>query len=355
MAVKKDTTTGKWYFYGKYNDVNGISKQYKKRGFNTKSDAKNSEHLFLISNKETSLYINFDDLFLEYIHFIKNKSKSTTIFNCERNYNKHIKDALGKKRVNKITTKDIIALHNKMKENGYKVTYINTIHGLINRIFNYAIKVKNHTENPASKVGFVKDKDTIKEEMKIWTIKDYKNFISVIDDQRYIILYTLAYMTGARRGELLALTWNDFDEKGININKTCSKIKGGYIITPPKTNASIRYVNLDRNTIIMLKNYKLVISKTDGFKNDWFILGNNKPLSFTRVRERMITYCELANVEKIRFHDIRHSNASLLINSGMKITAIARRLGHSSEMLLQVYAHFFKEDEKEIIDFLDKL
>jgi len=91
------------------------------------------------------------------------------------------------------------------------------------------------------------------------------------------------------------------------------------------------------------------------FNNSCIIFGFSKHLDDNTVRRAKNKYCAAASVKQIRIHDFRHSHVSLLINMGLSPFEISKRLGHSMEMVQQVYAHMFPEVQKNIINILNKL
>ena len=95
---------------------------------------------------------------------------------------------------------------------------------------------------------------------------------------------------------------------------------------------------------------------TDLFQENWYIFGGKEPLSPTTVERRKNLYCEIANIKKIRLHDFRHSHASLLLSSGVPISAISERLGHSDiTTTMSVYIHLIPKDEERVLTAINTL
>ena len=105
-----------------------------------------------------------------------------------------------------------------------------------------------------------------------------------------------------------------------------------------------------------LKQLKEEMKKTYGFKEKWYVLGYEEPLSKWTLRVRKNENCKKAEVKQIRLHDFRHSCASLLISKGANITLVARYLGHAKiDETLNTYSHFFKSDLDNIVSKLNDL
>lgn len=355
MPVYKDKKRNTWYFRTKYKDVYGNYKECKRRGFATKKEAKEAENLFVTSQKETNLQMTLDELYNEYILYSKDRLKQSTINLTEFIYNKYIKPAFGNKKIKDITTKDILRLQNDIKNSNHKVTYINGITSELAKIFSYADKFYDTNYNPVKKVGKIKKQDTDIETFNVWNLDEFNKVISVIDNLEHKTLITLLYFSGIRRGECLALTWDDYNGSSIKINKTCSSVKGGYVITKPKTSNSNRTVSLSDKTVELLNELYNNKKDYDGFCDDHYIFGDVHPRSISFISKTMKKYEEIANVKHIRVHDLRHSHVSLLINNNIPVPAIADRVGDTIDTVLKTYAHLFEESNDKLLDFLNNL
>ena len=189
------------------------------------------------------------------------------------------------------------------------------------------------------------------------------------------------YLTGCRKGESLALTWNDIDfvRNEVRINKSLNrkqKAQGvkelttiplassnlgwhistsrSYEITTPKNKSSYRNVLMPMNLVKMLWEHQKHCKEEYGYRPDWFVFGGEEPLSDQTIRRRLNEYADKAGVKKIRVHDIRHSHASLLINKGQNILIVSQRLGHSDvTQTLNTYSHPMPNVQKQIINALD--
>ena len=164
-----------------------------------------------------------------------------------------------------------------------------------------------------------------------------------------------------RRGEVLGLKWSDIDfqQKVIHVRRSLAYVpKNGYFFTTLKTKNSKRQIPLTEfvlNELVIHKNRivewkglvgtlfednDLVISTTTGTFQD--------PRNVVRVMKRIV---KCAKVPNIRFHDIRHTHASILISAGADIVTISRLLGHANpKMTLEFYAHLLPGAKNEIAD-----
>ena len=160
-----------------------------------------------------------------------------------------------------------------------------------------------------------------------------------------------------RINEALALEWSDIDLDNavVHITKTLNYKQE---INSPKSKSSYRDIDIDPQTVTMLKQYKRrqtqeawKIGQTESIVFSDFINGyaNNRSL-FTR----LTTHFKRAKVSNIGFHGFRHTHASLLLNSGIPYKELQHRLGHSQlSMTMDIYSHLSKENAKKAVSFYE--
>lgn len=359
MALYYDEKKKQWKFRVYVTDINEIKKQKERTGFKTKKMAKLAEEEFVDNyTKLPSENITFLELWKNYEEFAKLKLKAQSYRKLVSKFNNHILPYFKDYRINEITPKVYLEWQKKIIKKGYSYKYKTSLHGAMVTILNYAIKFYGLKENVASKIGNFSRGDELPKEMKIWSFEEFNKFMSVIDDILYKKFFETLYYTGIRVGECNALTWNDFKDGYLFINKTISKemVNGKRVINTPKTNSSIRKVKLDDYLNSSISDLKKYYKDVIGFKESWYIFGGIKPLAPTTIDRKMKKYCEISGIKKIRIHDIRHSHTSLLISKNAKITAVSKRLGHSNiSTTLNTYSHLLPSDEDEAIQSINKI
>lgn len=304
--------------------------------------------------------LSFNSLWLEYDKFKKLKLKEQSYRKIKNLAINHIVPFFKDMKVVDIDAKAVVNWMSEIEEQGYSNSYKKSLHSELVTILNYAVKFYGLKDNVASKVGgFNTRKVNEQKKINFYTLEEFKKFINVIEDPIYKLLFKTLYFTGLRIGECLALNWNDFDSKYLHITKSLSKEKFGdeeYHFNTPKTKSSVRDIYLDENLIHELNELKKSQQLKEGFENNWFIFGEQKPLSQTTVSRRRDEYSKLANIKKIRLHDFRHSHATLLVSLGTPIPIVSQRLGHSDyAMTFNTYVHFYPKNESELIDKLNSI
>ena len=195
--------------------------------------------------------------------------------------------------------------------------------------------------------------------MLFFTIDEFNQFISVEDDIMFKPLFETLYYMGLRKGELRGLQWKDIDFKNkiMRIYKQIPSIYSmdNYKLSPLKTQNSNR--DLPINDLLLADLKKLYDYKKEfkNFSQEWFVFGNDLPLTKDSIRSRKNRNCKLAQVKQIRIHDFRHSCASFLINYGASITLVAKYLGHTKiDETLNTYSHMYQNKLEDIVKLINK-
>ena len=352
MAVYKDEKTNTWMVYYRVTDWKGDRKQSTKRGFPTKREALAWEREFL-NKTQADLSMTFASFIETYTVDMKNRIKENTWQTKEHIIRTKILPYFGKRKISDIQPRDIIAWQNEMikgcDKNGkkYSPVYLKTLHNQLSAIFNHAVKFYGLKENPAAKVGNMGKARS--REMLFWTQEEYQKFaFAIMDKPVSYYAFEMLYWCGIRLGELLALTYGDFDfeKKTVRINKSYQCIKGKDVVTTPKTKKSNRTIVMPDFLCDEMKIYFKGLYKPR--KNDRVFL-----ITKAYLHSEMKRGCRETGVKKIRIHDLRHSHVSLLIDMGFTPLAIADRVGHESIDITYRYAHLFPSKQTEIAEKLN--
>jgi len=189
------------------------------------------------------------------------------------------------------------------------------------------------------------------EEMDFLNPEEIRLFLDNVGSEYYALFLT-AVMTGMRRGELLALQWGDIDWNSNQISVRRSIFRGEFI--NPKSKNSIRRIVISPVLRQELEQYRLLTRKSD--RELVFSNGNGLPLDPDNLVKRgFYPALDRAGLRRIRFHDLRHTYASLLISQGENIKFIQSQLGHASaKTTLDRYGHLMPNLENDAARRLDK-
>ncbi len=353
MAVFKDKN-GTWnYEFTHIDSFGNVQRQHRRSiKWKLKRDAiaAMETHKAKLSKDPTNL--TYEILYKLYIEDRKERIKKKSIYNIDKLNDKHIMPYFGKVKMSKITPRMIQEWQSKLMNEGYSNKYLVKIQEQFRTVINFGIKYDYITYNPF-KIELARVPSQHKKEIQFWTQDEYAKFINVIEDPIYVCLFSILYWTGIRIGELQALQWTDFNGSTLNIRKTFDSVH--HIITTPKTSNSYRHVRLTQSIVEQLNSLRLFYADTYEFSSECFIFGIDKPLAPNTIRNRFNKYIELARVHKIRVHDFRHSHVSLLINLGFDRFEIAKRLGHTPNMVDNTYSHWFESAQIDMVNKLDQI
>ena len=311
----------------------------------------------------TAENITLQQLYDEYIKVKECEVRQSSLQKTKSILSNHILNTeLQHMKLAKINKKVITKWKTELWQKDLKTSTKNNAIKELNTLLNYGVKIGYIHVNPLKGIGKFKDAyfEMDQEKMQYYTSEQFQRFIAVarghrenfIGDACYIF-FLLAFYTGMRKGELNALKWSDIDEDIIHVRRSiCQKVKG-YEETPPKNKASYRSLKIPQKILTELKQYRAELIKAYG-DIDFRVCGGLKPIADSTLEKRNKQYSEEAGLHHIRIHDFRHSHASLLINSGINIMAISRRLGHSDvKMTWNTYGHLYPQTEDSAINVLN--
>lgn len=333
-------------------------KRIHKRGFETKTDAMKFEITLeqgVEAYKKSTSTIG--DIYNMYINESKlHGSKLIALQSIEAIWDKRLKDYFNDIKVEELTNQKINIWKNNLltlkKKNGdkYRNETLRNYQSALSTILNYGYK-NEYISKPFS-IKYVKHKSEEKSYIDFYTPEEFNLFIKNADNIIYKTFFLVLYFCGLRKGEAMALKWGDIDFKNsqLQVNKTWDH--RNHILTTPKTANSYRVVLFPERVKAALEDLK---SYYENPSSDCFVFGCYKPIARNTIDFVNLKYSRLANLKKIRIHDFRHSHVSLLINNNFSPFDIAKRLGHTPEMVNNRYGHWFKESQNKILNFLNTI
>ena len=305
MPAYKNKENNSWYVVTQYTDWTGERKQKCKRGFSTRREALEWEQKFQ-QQSAGDLDMTFEAFVEIYTTDLRARLKESTWQTKEHIIRTKILPYFGKRKINEITTKDVIAWQNELlayrdeKRKPYSQTYLKSLHNQLSAIFNHAVRYYDLHSNPAAKAGNMGNEE--RREMLFWTKEEYQKFSEVMMDKPVsYYAFQMLYWTGIREGELLALTPADFDfEHGtVKISKTYQRFKGEDIITSPKTKKSNRTIQMPEFLCTQMQEF---------FKMQYGLKKKDRIFTVTKsyLHHEMDRGAKTAGVKRIRIHDLRH-------------------------------------------------
>lgn len=223
---------------------------------------------------------------------------------------------------------------------------------ILNLAFKRAYRLKLIKENVIQYVEVPKNK---KFKNEVYNPQDMKKLLEKSKGTSIELPIILASGLGMRASEILGLTWDniDFNELTITIDKITVRNDGKVILKEPKTESSIRTITAPKEIILILKQLKKdrLAARLKGEKvhRDLIFYDRNlNPIGQDVISKRFRLFLEENNLKHIRFHDLRHSHVTMLIDAKVPIKVISERVGHSNvNTTLNIYSHALKEMDQE--------
>jgi integrase len=289
--------------------------------------------------------------------------KQTTYEGYERLARVHLVPTLGDVKLSLLTPTHIRALYGEKVASGLAATSVQRIHALLHKALTQAV---NDSLIPRNVTDAVKAPRQQRKEMKTFTPEQVHAFLDAAKVDRLRALYIVAIHTGLRQGELFGLRWEDVDfEAGtVSVHRTLSGAKGGPTFTTPK-NDKARRVRLTPQAIEALRDHrKRQLEERMRFAGLWqdhglvFCSTVGTPLSRHNVYNRSFKpLLECAGLPRsFRFHDLRHTFATLMASSGGHAKVVQEMLGHATiNITLDLYSHVLPDMQEDAVDRLGAL
>ena len=298
-----------------------------------------------------------------YQTYCKHTLRITTRGEYENRIYNHIIPEIGKIPLNKLSQSDLQQFYAREKTGGRKL-YAETLgKGLSDRTIR-AIHANCRTAlQRAVQDGLIRTKNPAvgcklppkkAREMQVLTQNEILRFLHQAKEEGYYELFLLELGTGMRRGEILALKWSDlnFTTGELHIERQVYIIKAEVIISAPKTKASVRTVILPESLVNVLSEYRKSVDSEWMFPSP---LDNSRPRNPSSVRKRLQLILERAGCKKVRFHDLRHTFATMALEHGMDVKTLSATIGHvSSATTLDIYSHITDTMQRQAAVHIDR-
>lgn len=294
---------------------------------------------------------------------IRNSRKVATYSMYQIVVEKHIIPSLGHIRLQRLTPSHVQSFYTAKLDEGLSLSRVHSIHLVLHKALENAVKWRLVGQNVSKLVDVPKPK---RHEIQPLDMEQARRLLLAAHEHKLEALITVAITTGMRRGELMGLHWQDIDlEQGtIQIQRTVNRVgKFGMVVSEPKTSRSRRKIELPMFVVEVLKYHRerqQAIKKLAG--NSWQDMdivfsntlgGYSDPSNLTRWFKALL---KNAGLPDIRFHDLRHSAATLLLAMSVNPKIVQELLGHSSiTMTMDIYSHVLPPIQSEAMGKMDSL
>jgi integrase len=276
----------------------------------------------------------------------------------------HIVPAVGTVALAKLTAQHVQALYARKLDDGLAPATVRQMHAVLHKALQTALRLGLVQRNVADMV----DAPRIPQrEMAILSETQVQRLLEVAAGDHLEALYVVALATGMRLGELLALRWKDVDLEAasLQVRATLKRSEDGtFVFAEPKTIQSRRRVALPATAAIALQRHRVRQREQQvRVGHAWpsvdlvFPAENGEPLDGISVlRSEFYPLLQRADLPRVRFHDLRHTAATLLLSRGVDVKVVSEMLGHSTiAITLAIYYHVRPHKQQEAADVMDRL
>ena len=291
---------------------------------------------------------------LENVH--KPTIRLSTYLNYRKLLNNYLVPGLGKVKLQKLTPQQVQVFYSQKMSDGLAPKTVNNIHGVLHKALDNAVKWNILSRNVCDAVTPPR---IPRKEKNVLTKQQAHTLLEEVRTHRLEALLTLAITTGMREGELLALHWQDvnFEDCSLQVKRAVSYLKGyGYIESEPKTAKGRRMIKLPVFVVAILRRHK---AQQEEQRREVGSAWIEKDLMFTNAQGYFYSASTLRKVFRrflvsiglphMRFHDLRHSAATILLAMNVHPKVVQEILGHSQiAMTLDVYSHALPSMQEEV-------
>jgi integrase len=276
----------------------------------------------------------------------------------------HITPNIGRIRLTRLTPQHVQRLYAQQLAAGASPQSVLHLHRVLHRALSRAVKwglvARNVTEQ-------VDPPRVARKEMRTLSPDETRRFLSAARGDRLEALYVLAVTAGLRQGELLGLRWRDvdLDQRTVRVVGSLQNIPGqGLTIVEPKTVRSRRQVVISETAADALRRHRVAqaeerLALGEAWEDHDLVFANalGKPINPSNLLIRSYRkLLERAGLPKLRFHDLRHTAATLLLGAGIHPKVVSEMLGHSNiAITLDLYSHVTPTMQHHAADALDEL
>jgi integrase len=294
---------------------------------------------------------------------IQTSIRPGTLYQYTMTCRRHIIPTLGNLKLSEVRPALIQKLLANKLQSSSGARTVEMIHAVLHRALNQAVKLEILARNP---VDATTPPKVEAKEMKFYDEHQVGQLLFGARGNKNEALYHLALATGLRLSELLGLKWEDLDwqKKKLNVRRQLKrKFKKGDYFAQPKTQNGRRTIVLGTVTLTKLREHRDRQNELRIFAgNRWqendliFLTPIGTPKNQSNLYREFKEFIMDAGLPEIRFHDLRHTAASLLLNHGVAPVIVSRRLGHYKvSMTLDIYDHLMPEMQDDVDELIDDL
>lgn len=355
----------KWYYTITIKDKNGKWKNVERAGGRTKKECKAAYRDAMRVMDATGVYEEPSKILVKAFltDWLETSVKVTKKANTYKSYESvvriHLIPAFGSMHMQSVTPKFLQQFINEKKESGLSRASLKVIVSALKTAFTYAVSIDGCiSTNPSLNITIPRY-EIQPEEVKVFTPSQMDQILSRFSDNQLHMAILCAYHLGLREGECCALRWSDIDMDSCMVAIHATMLTDGTIQGDTKTYSSCRTLPFGKKFLALLQEEKLRQNKLRLQYGPWWqgadfvcIRDDGKPLTLNAFR-----YFNVWAKKQFgygTFHTLRHTHATYLLESGMELELVSKRLGHSSIVITaKTYSHILDKRTAQTVSYLD--
>ncbi len=298
----------------------------------------------------------------DWLASVKPSLRPSTFTSYEGNICNHVLPRIGSGALARLTPQHLQRVYAECLAGGLSPTTVRHIHAVIHKALDQATRWGLVPRNVASLIRSPRPR---RHEMATLSPEQVRAFIGAARGDRFEALYVLAVTTGMRRGELLALRWRDvnLDAGTLQVRASVQRTRdGGLTFSEPKTSRSRRQISLTKAAIAALQRHRPAQAaerlRMGAAWEDLDLVFSNecgRPVEGSNLlRRSFFPLLKRAGAPRVRFHDLRHTAATLMLGQSIHPKVVAEMLGHSQiSTTLDLYSHVTPTMQRQATDALD--
>jgi integrase len=347
-----------------------ISLQGERLSFTSKSQAecrawlRETQHRISAGFTYSSSKLSYGDFLESWLATVQARLRRGTLKQYSQVVKHYILPELGGVKLGDLRPARIQLLYDRLIASGKGARTVQMVHAVVHRSLNQAVKLGIISLNPDDATSPPKPQE---KEMCVLDQEQVQKLLIAAKSKsfREFVFYFFVLATGVRQGELLGLKWEDFDadKKTVRITRQAKPLPGGgFEFVVPKTKNGFRTIKLGDEMVELLNQHFVLQLDERATARKWENLGLifpsvvGTPLNPPNVVREFRSLLKRAGLPKIRFHDLRHTAASLMLNNGVDVLVVSRRLGHSkASITLDVYGHLIPSGQEKVAHLIENL
>lgn len=357
-----DDKHGTWSFAVDLPSLDGKRKTMRRGGYATKREAQaelKKVHERVDSSVKTDDRETVAAYLTKWLSEKRHSLKPRTHFGYSEFVTKRIIPHLGTIRLEQLRHEHVVRFVDTLIEEGRGPSTIKSILAVLRSALSDAVRNKRLTHNPAQHVQAPAYRAP---ERNPWTASQAAQFLDHAAPDRLAPLFELLIGTGLRRGEVLALQWEDvdLDNRILRVRRSVTDVKGQLVVGTPKTRASAGWVGLSTRMVTVFERQRAIQGQEralwgEAYEDDNLVFAreNGAMLRPEYVLKRFHAMSEAAGLPLVRLHDLRHLAASLMLQNGVPLPLVSKTLRHSQvSITADLYGHLSPEAAHAAADAL---